>query len=257
MKDNDDYWLIMDRNVQQTSGIQGTELIGRDGNGKKRQAYNHVTCNPNLAIPNKINTDGKSFLENKHTLYLGYKVTYSSIGSLNNQINTMINKYLYVSDFPQESKSSPFYDVSSGWILSNDSALDLCCSKMKASKLRMYLVSDVPVKDDNGSLIPVCCYWPYYCFGRSIGDTSTSTYGYFYSNAVGKSLMLIYCDKTEIKQYIPSSLNSYSGLSRLVRPLTNDDVEDYKINYLGYGSAPCNLTPCHPDTYTSEGWSQY
>ncbi len=52
---------------------------------------------------------------------------------------------------------------------------------------------------------------------------------------------------------------AYEGFLRLVRPLTNTELEDYKTNYLGYGKDPHRLTICHPDTYESEplGWIPY
>ncbi len=82
--------------------------------------------------------------------------------------------------------------------------------------------------------------------------------GYYAADNYGTLVKLVYilCDKTEIKT-LESNNSAYYGLSRLVRQLSDEELSDYKQNYLGYGSQPFKLILCHPDTYGSDGWIPY
>ena len=128
----------------------------------------------------------------------------------------------------------------------------------------MYLISSVEVPDDMGH-IPVCCYLPYSY--HKFGDLTDYTCGYFTSeNGVNiEGLYIAYFDHNSIIAYKVSSkvssnaLRTYYGFSRLVRPLTEEELNEYKAEYLGYGEKPHRLTLCHPDTYESSslGWLPY
>lgn len=261
--DNNDCWLIMDRNVQKTTSSLAPEqsiLIGRDENGEKRQAYNCTNAYPIMYIPSKFESSGTKMNEGKHDIYKGNAIKNGSLTSVNNAANEWLEKYIYASSITDDSKTSPFYELENSklWEVPNSDVLELCREKMMVSKQRMYLISDIPVRLDNKE-IPVCCNFPFYSPMRSMGDTSSNTYGYYISVSSKSSLKLIYCDVTKVKQFAPTSLTSFYGMTRLVRLLTSEELDDYKINYLGYGSTPCKLTPCHPDTYESAslGWSPY
>lgn len=262
LTDNNDYWLIMDRNVQKTSGLapEILKLIGRDENGKKRQAYNCTNAFPIMYIPSKFESNGTKMNEGKHDLYKGNAIKNGSLTSVNKAANDWLEKYFYASSITDDSKTSPFYESENSnlWELPNSDVLELCRKKMMVSKQRMYLVSDIPVRLGNKE-IPVCCNFPFYSPMRSMGETSSNTYGYYVSESSKISIRLVYCDKIETKQFAPTSLTSFYGMTRLVRSLTSEELDDYKVNYLGYGSTPCKLSPCHPDSYesTSLGWSPY
>lgn len=206
-----------------------------------------------------VNNPPVAFSEDKHSLYMGLNRPFNR----KNEVNTAIDNWIKTYDYKEgQIKNSPFYesDDNTKWKLPTLSTMELCKAKMKVSKLRMFLVSDIPAKHDD-NLIPVCCYWPYYNSGVEMGITTDSTFGYYVSNGDGtpQSIILIYCDKTEVKTFILSSMSNYTGLSRLVRSLNSSDLEDYKNNYLGYGSEPHKLTICHPDTQypENEDWLSY
>ncbi|MDE7346547.1 MAG: hypothetical protein K2N48_07390, partial [Muribaculaceae bacterium] len=156
---------------------------------------------------------------------------------------------------------SPFYEVDESeysyqnWSLPSASVVELWRAKLRVSKMRMYLVSDVKAMN-NYKEFPICCYLPYRC--DDIGTIATSSFGYFSSEnyKVPDALYLIFYNDKEGLTHKISSGNNYLGLFRLVRPLTDTELENYKNNYLGYGSEPHRLTICHPDTYesTQYGW---
>lgn len=252
---NSNPWLVMDRNVQDLTAT-GSEKVGRNGDYKKRQAY-HYCHWEDMKIPFKLKDAENQFNESLHTLFRGKYHKNTTYSSLIYDVNTWMSKYLYSDIVPSEKKNSLFYDSSDGWILPDKTLLEFSKSKMKVSKMRMFLVSDVPVIDEKENSIPVCCYLPYMNTNNTVGDTSNSTFGYFYAENGELSLMLIYCNITNIGQYIPSSLKDYRGFSRIVRSLSDEELRNYKNNFLGYGS-PHKQTLCHPDTYTSSslGWTE-
>ncbi|MDE6479979.1 MAG: hypothetical protein K2L45_06875 [Muribaculaceae bacterium] len=257
------HWLIFDRNIQDLSNATFRDYIGIKSDGRKYQAYNYLSQSPNVYIPSKYKVEGESFFENAHELYCGVKVTFSQRNALysvstvaNSPLkDTWLKRYEYADG---QDCSSPFYDSSNSdkWNIPSVDILKLCASKMRVSKLRMFLISEVSVKDGK-NIIPVCCYWPY--SGLPMDNLvkygiDNGTYGYYATNDTGnpESLIYIFCENDKIKT-MEGNDNKFIGLTRLVRPLTNDELEDYKLNYLGYGSQ-LKLSLCHPDTYTSEGW---
>lgn len=266
LTDSNKSWLIFDRNIQKDSSSYST-YIGRMSDGKKRQAYNYLSQWYAVTIPFKYRDNLKSPApENSHQLYMGVDVKYSNrntleLNNLNNQnslSDIWLSKYLFSDN---QNRNSPYYESEKEniekWGFPNEDVLNLCARRMHVSKMRMYLVSDVYAKSGRNQ-IPICCYWPYY--GDPMGNTGINTYGYYMADdsKYPNSLMIIYCDKFKMNTFVPSSdISKYTGLSRLVRPLTSEELDDYKKNYLGYGSEPHKLTICHPDTYGSEGWLPY
>lgn len=265
LTDSNKSWLIFDRNIQKESSYSA--YIGRMSDGKKRQAYNYLSQVCSVTIPFKYKDSLKSPApEDSHKLYMGVEVKYSNrntleLNNLNNQnslSNIWLSKYLFSDN---QNRNSPFYESEKEniekWDFPNEDVLNLCASRMHVSKMRMYLVSDVYAKSGR-TQIPICCYWPYH--GDPMGNTGNYTYGYYMADVskLPNSMMIIYCNKTIMNTFVPSSdISKYTGLSRLVRPLTSEELDDYKKNYLGYGSEPHKLTICHPDTYGSEGWLPY
>lgn len=257
-----DSWLIQDRNIADLTNSQYLPYIGFDADGKKYQAYNYSRIwGIDITIPYKYKDAADlAFNETSHQLYRGKEYKYSERNLLyspssESGIRTKWLKY-YLSYI-----ASPFYqeDDLMKWIFPNGELAESLCKKIHVSKMRMYFISDVNVKVGK-RYIPVCCYLPYEYL--STGDISSDTFGYFTSTDginIG-AITIYYIDNYEMTTYTRSSLLSTSNVkafSRLVRPLTEEELEDYKKNYLGYGSQPHRLTICHPDTYGSEGWIPY
>lgn len=255
---DDRFWMIMDRNVQSTSADWiNYAYVGRDADGKKRQAYNY--CDKTLiTVPFKFLDDGRTaFSENQHQLYKGEEVSYSKRSGLANKRLNWLGKYRC----SEEADVSPgFYnnDNYNKWIFPDSGLIEACCAKMRMSKMRMYLLSEISARE-NDTDIPVCCYWPYIGDGPDVN--AWPRYGYFTaqegsSGERAGSILFIHYDGTEVKAYKWSVLNDDVGLSRLVRPLSDDELDDYKTSCLGYGSGPHRLSICHPDTYDSApvGW---
>ncbi|MDE5839569.1 MAG: hypothetical protein K2H49_01480 [Muribaculaceae bacterium] len=148
-------------------------------------------------------------------------------------------------------QNSPFYNAASidKWTYPGSSLLESVASKTKVSKMRMFLVSEVPASDEDG-LIPICCYIPY--SGTSIGSTSVSTPGYLsvdkgIGDVSGMSGIIFNASHDGVEGYSGTASGQYVVI-RLVYPLTQSELGDYKSGYLGYGSSACKLTVCHPDT---------
>lgn len=271
-------WLILDRNIQHTAYYYNNnvnknaiiKLLERDVEGKRGQAYNYCglqyneknsSLMKNIQIPFKYkDSNNTPFDEKQHELYNGQIILYGSRGKLsatpdngNNTRSSWLNNFIYSGDM---FRTSPFYEQDNidYWKFPKQKILELCMDKMKVSKMRMFLVSDVPANSGAG-YIPICCYLPY--AASTINNALAPGY-YISTSASGnkaESIMTIFCNVTEVI----SMSTTDSGMSRLVRSLTSEELDDYKINYLGYGSTPCKLTPCHPDTYksTSLGWTLY
>lgn len=252
--DNGNRWIICDRNIQDTS----SSFAGRKSDGSKYQAYNYLNqlLNP-ITIPFKFEAKDIAFDESKHMLYKGASVTYSNRSDNASSRTAWLQKYIYSDD---HTRTSPFYEKenSDKWKFPDESLMRVCSQIMRVSKLRMFLVSDIPVKSGR-DYISVCCYWPYDGYPMDKFSVVDLTYGYYVDNSgTGNtdSMVYIYCDKTQMMLNTPSSEigNKFPGLLRLVRPLTDEELENYKNTYLGYGSQSHKLTICHPDTYTSDGW---
>lgn len=271
LKDGGINWLIMDRNMQDVTISNYKNYIGRQDDGSRYQAYNFTNQDPAITIPFKYYGDPLSMFgdkdpmtESQHRLYRGYSVSFKNKGNLlssnsgieSSMVYSWLSKYIYES---AHVRTSPFYEQYNylNWVLPSTDLLDLCVKKMRVSKMRMYLVSDVPVKEGKKT-IPVCCYWPY--DGVQMDDVWTLEYnlGYYASDNAGNpvSLAFIYCDKSIMK--IQSTTDNIYGWVRLVRPLSTEELSAYKTDYLGYGS-PHRLTLCHPDSYESSdiGWILY
>lgn len=253
---NGNLWLIFDRNIQD----KDADHVGRDSDGKKLQAYNFLYQYPQFSIPFKYKDSySSSFDETLHGLYCGIyeefknknNLLLKNTGGNDTKSISWLKSYIYSGS---QERTSPFYEESdiAKWTFPTKELLQLCASKIRVSKMRLYLVSEVPVKSGKNK-IPICCYWPFY--DDFMNDT---TFGYYFSESSGNpdSMLIICYDKAEIQTSVPSLLNKSTGLSRLVRPMTPEELNSYKLNYLGYGTQPHKLTICHPDTYESTplGW---
>ncbi len=237
----------------------------------KYQAYNY-TCLTNsspltsIGIPFKYSDPKNTQLnENQHTLYWGAFYSLSEKNKLytDNGTQSTSIKYQWLQKYQcidKDNCTSPFYDESifEKWHFPSEDVLHLCASKMRVSKMRMFLVSDYPVKDGKNN-IPVCCYWPFYGSpAEKINFTDNTTLGYFASDETGTLTKIIYVYNTNFSIDTSETNNkSALSLSRLVRQLSDEELSDYKQNYLGYGSQPFKLILCHPDTYGSNGWIPY
>lgn len=268
-------WLIFDRNIQDVSASY-SNYIGLNEEGLKYQAYNYtsipVSSSSNtIGIPCKFsnaqntqNTQNTQMYEDAHKLYMGVwkSLKEKNVLQSSNEDQTSSLKYQWLQKYkcsnPQNC-TSPFYDdyICEKWQFPTEELLHLCASKIKVSKMRMFLVSEVSVKDRKNK-IPVCCYWPFHGSNAYIDLAQITTYGYFAADESGElvKIVCLYCDNTKIGT-IDSNESKAIGMSRLVRPLTDDELTNYKQNYLGYGSQTHKLILCHPDTYDSPGWLKY
>ncbi len=261
-------WLLFDRNIQDLSSFE--DYVGLK-NGRKYQAYDYTNIvissfGSKIGIPFKYSDSQSSqMFENKHTLYRGVLFSMDEKENLQSTDEDQRSSFIYnwllnYQYMDSQTGTSPFYDdtIFEKWQFPTDQVLRLCASKMRVSKMRMFLLSEVPVKDGKNK-IPICCYWPFQgANNASMNLSDNSTYGYFTADESGelKKIVCLYCDDTKIG-IIESNEAKAAGMSRLVRQLTDDEFNNYKQNYLGYGSQPHKLTLCHPDTYTSEGWIPY
>lgn len=269
--------LVQDRNVQDF--LTYGDYVGLDENGRKRQAYNYNYIpnnslsgeNVGLMIPFKFKTNEIQFGEMEHYLYRGKTYTYADFSDINDLSNdgvvsrlSWLKRYCSSGDM---SVISPFYQSpeetlnSKKWNFPSESDFGLWAKKLRVSKMRMFFVSDVSVRDGDKD-IPVCCYLPYHSL--DMNGMAATTAGYFMTNdgLDASNIVVVYFEKSEGKYYKTSkyaSRNGQLGFTRLVRTLTQEELDDYKTNYLGYGSQPHRLQLCHPDTYTSEplGWLPY
>ncbi len=254
-----DCWMIMDRNVQNSTTHRN--FIGYDAEGYRRQAYNYSHfIYTDMYLPFKMLESGQPMPEDHHEESLGHTAYNSSRSSFSASLTSLKSertKWLGSLTYQAGSvRRSPFYENANinTWVYPSASVIDLLTAKIRVSKMRMYLVSDIPAIV-GGDRIPVCCYLPYFF----TEDNLSSSYTYFYASCKGAAsdtpdeYVLIYPTATEVKAHRPSP--SYlSGMSRLIRRLTEDEAREYKENYLGYGS-PCLLKECHPDTYPdNSGW---
>lgn len=251
--ENGQSWLIQDRNVQDINW----NYTSRKEDGGKYQAYNYTNIiGVSVILPFKFNNNNP-FAEDTHTIYKGAVIAFRNKNEVLNKYTAWLKNYIYKDD---DNRTSPFYENEniSDWRLPDEIVIKLFQDKIKVSKMRMYLVSEIPAKDGK-SLIPICCYLPYQCF--EMGTVDGDSPGYFWSNSDEKNNnadfanVFYFTQKEVVSVKFSSSSSNFQMITRLVRPLNNDEIEEYKQYFLGYGSS-LKLFNCHPDTYDSVGWVQ-
>ena len=256
------HWFVMDRNVQSLKyPSHVNNYIGRDSYGRKWQAYNY-SMGPSITIPFKFEKEGISFSETKHDIHSGNSVEYNKKSNAKTGRTEWLTRYKYTNP---DNPLPQFYDENNiySWGFPTHNEIELCCKKMRISKMRLFLVSEFPAQNDEGD-VPVCCYWPYIYVNNVPTATSYVRYGYFISEDelsrdTPNAIIFTFYDGEKVMPYNWTENFDDIGLSRLVRPLTEEELKEYKNNYLGYGSQPHRLKLCHPDTYesTSLGWIPY
>lgn len=260
---NGEVYLINDRNYQ------GYELYGCESfdankttvwntDGTKKQAYHYCSFEP-MKIPFKtsdnMNTDSDIANEAYHSEMLGFKNSFS------NRVNfkTYYGQWKKINKCDLDNCESPFYSSEEidSWGYNKSQHLKELGQKMKVSKMRMFLVSEVPAKDGD-SEIPICCYFPYYNKSSSsmTGEDSNSV-AYLaatsnfvklnYNSDTPGQIKVIRCNNTEMGITIPQSTTGYEVCLRPVRQLTQTELDNYRNNYLGYENGTLKLSPCKPD----------
>lgn len=241
-------FVVMDRNLQDLSNYKS--FIGRNEVGQKEQAY-HYSKLRFLSIPLKYTTaKGSKMTEDYHGEFAGFSF---SIGfadmvinqtSHNNSKNNWLAKYVYKDGVE---RTSPFYESDNylNWTCPGKEMWDLCRTKIKVSKMRMFLVSEIPALIGNDE-IPICCYVHYNCEDSEFKN-SAFPYLAMEDGNNGNTAVGFYVSHDEVKE---RPFTSGNVVVRLVRTITQEELENYKENYLGYGSRESNLSPCHEDTYT-------
>lgn len=256
--------LITDRNYQvyETFGCTSyDENITTSWNtdGTKKQAYHYSSYAP-MKIPFKTSydTSADESLANEtyHSEMLGFKTAFSN----RSQFQTKNGQWKRINQCDLDNCQSPFYTATeiNSWKHITTKFLRDIAGMMKVSKMRMFLVSEVPAKDGN-SEIPVCCYFPYFNKdSSSMTDKKTSknsgvffaTIEYsFLSSTTPGLCRVIRCNNTGVEFIEPSSTTGLEGCVRPIRELTQTELDNYRDNYLGYKAGiKLKFSPCIPDT---------
>ncbi|MDE6697144.1 MAG: hypothetical protein K2K25_09710, partial [Muribaculaceae bacterium] len=242
-------YVVMDRNVQNiyTTGIPA--ICGRDKDGKRMQAY-HYCGWKEMKIPFKFN--GVSPMpELYHKDFQGdARPLNNSLFMFDHSKDTWLNYFIFKNNMP---KNSPSYDSETigKWTYPNSTILEDCRAKMKVSKMRMFLMSETPAFGDDGASIPICCYFPF--LGDDLDAIKSIPQGYLSVESTQSDLSsesgLIFNVGSQSVITTPIKSTSQEVVMRLVYPLTQSELEEYKTNFLGYGDSPLTLSPCHQDTY--------
>lgn len=243
-------YVVMDRNVQNSSS--SSSVCGRDKDGNRIQAY-HYCGWKDMKIPFKIEVIAgwlkNNIDESYHTPFMGWTGGLSANYTFYDLKDIWLNTFVVKEGMPQ---NSPFYDANTigKWTYPNANILDTCRAKMKVSKMRMFLESEVPALGNDGVSIPICCYFPY--LGSELGLSNIQTAGYYcVENSESKSGIIFVTESSEVKSFKKTE-NNQQVVIRLVYSLTSDELtsdelESYKTGFLGYGASPLTLSPCHPD----------
>lgn len=260
------HYLICDRNVQLLSNYGGKlndppfSDISPTESGKP-QAWHYCSC-PLLMVPFKDGVESSL-----HPSSRGYLFTKAyadkDYGSMMLKDWREIFKAVPV-------ECSPFY--------TSEKIMDWTCPpaeeisrtwprKLCVSKMRFFFVSDVPAADGT----PVCCYLPFHIY-----NSANATPSYFpiksetlpgnkvYTTGYMSDKMLsavsngnadnwfFYCQTADRLPadgvHAATAHADAVSMVRLIRPLTEKELEDYKRDYLGYYGGKLRLKPCRKDS---------
>jgi len=258
---NNKNYLIADRNYQcyqnfkEYNGSNGSSLSNWNG-GIRKQAYYYCSFK-DMKIPGKASHSATENVANEtyHSEMLGYNARQDSTDRYQARRSqwTKINKC----DSPD--CDSPFYTESelNKWGPMTTAIMEELVNRMKVSKMRTFLMSDLKAIDSDKSEIPICCYFPYYNSDCNSMDKSMSDWGYYtgpenlvYFNSLSyNGRKLVRCTNVglefiEVKSWAITS----RGCLRPVRVLDATQYKKYKENYLGYGvDETLKLKACEPD----------
>lgn len=256
---NNKNYLIADRNYQcyqnfkEYNGSNGSSLSNWDG-GVRKQAYYYCSFK-DMKIPGKASESAAENVANEtyHSEMLGYNALYGSADSYQPRRSqwTDINKC------DNTDCDSPFYSTSelNNWGRMTTPIIKELANRMKVSKMRTFLMSDLNAIDSDKSEIPVCCYFPYYNSDSNTMDTGESDWGYYaaagYSNDFNYlvAIRLVRCTNVGLEYVsVKSNATTSRGCLRPVRVLDATQYKKYKDKYLGYGGAgTLKLKACEPD----------
>ena len=256
--------LITDRNYQDYETFGSTaynENLTTSWNtdGTKKQAYHYSSYTP-MKIPFKTSpeTSADENLTNEtyHSEMLGFKTKFSN----RSLFQTKKDRWKRINQCDLDNCQSPFYTSTeiNNWKHLTSKFLKDISIKMKVSKMRMFLVSEVPAKDGD-SEIPICCYFPYFNKeSSSMTDEKTSkNSGVFFASTNNTLLSgtppglcrVIRCNNIGVETIEPSPSSELEGCVRPIRELTQTELDNYRNNYLGYKAGiKLKLSPCIPDT---------
>lgn len=251
------YWLVQDRNVVNLSKEEYLPYIGLNSEGRKYQAHNSSKLNypVDFCIPGKYNSDGSAVNEKQHELFLGTIVKFAEKADLASNIESWLKVYKNCKGIEN---LTPFFeqDCDSKWRIPDNNFMLSLMNRIKVSKMRMFLVSDVPAKKGK-KYYSICCYLPYMSYSMTDLDTQF-IHPYFVSDD-GKTPNAAYQfyfneDKSNVERCLvyKKYTSGVNCLTRLVRQLSQDEFKNYEENYLGYSSKSCNFPLCYPDTYDAD-----
>lgn len=254
--------IICDRNYQVYESYGCTvyeenKTTCWNSDGTKKQAYHYNSYTP-MKIPFKTSSDlsenDNIANETYHSVMHGYTTKYSK----RQEFKTKNGQWKNINKYEKDNCQSPFYTSSKieSWGHMRSLLFKEIAGRMKVSKMRMFLISEVPAKDNEIS-IPICCYFPY-----DNKDSSSMTYdisnprGFYTSTTFIKlnggepgQCRIIRCNNIEVEVIEVTSTSLFEGCVRPVIEITQEDLNNYKDNCLGYktGTKP-RLSPCVPDT---------
>lgn len=263
MKFESNNYLIADRNYQnfenfkEYNGSNGTSLSNWNG-GVRKQAYYYCSLK-DMNIPGKASESSAENVANEtyHSEMLGYNAPYGSADSY----QTRRSQWTSINKCDNSDCDSPFYSESelNNWGHMSTPMFKELANRMKVSKMRTFLVSDLKAIDSDKSEIPVCCYFPYYNSDSNSMDTSESDWGYYAATSYKKDfndlchIRLTLCTNVGLKNVIVNSTTTTTtttlrGCLRPVRVLDATQYKNYKDNYLGHGDGgTLKLKACEPD----------
>lgn len=246
---DESYIMVCDRNVQDALEKNLYTFTKWTSDGyRDSQAY-HYGGYSKMSIPEKKDSNRVPVYETLHRAFGGNAFTSSAA------TNDMYNKYIK-NEWPQyykcdNCKLSPFYTDTkiNDWGLPSKEILIQLCQNLHASKMRLFLLSDIKTKSN----IEICSYLPFVSASETSPPTRTSVNYYMISNETGTCKGVATYFNNDNICTIDTLYNSGSSfknkwLARYVRTVT-DDLEMYKNDYLGYGTESSPLRPCTPDTY--------
>lgn len=261
MKFDNQNYLIADRNYQcyenfkEYNESDNSSLSNWNG-GVRKQAYYYCSFK-GMKIPGKGSESSAENVANEtyHSEMLGYNALYGSADSY----QTRRSQWTSINKCDNSDCDSPFYSATEldNWGHMSTAMIKELANRMKVSKMRTFLMSDLKAIDSDKSEIPVCCYFPYYNSDSNSMDTSESDWGYYAATSYKKDfndlchIRLTLCTNVGLKNVIVNSTTTTTTLRGCLRPVRKLDAtqyKNYKENYLGHGDGgTLKLKACEPD----------
>lgn len=235
--------MICDRNVQDYKNKDGYAFTCWNSAGfRESQAY-HYGNYENMIIPGKKDEYDNPVKESFHRAFGG--AAFDSSASQNSLFKNYVSKEWYTYCKCENCKLSPFYTSSriNEWGLPTLAELKEIFGQIKASKMRLYFLSDLKLDDGK----EVCCYLPFITASTD-PPSEFNMCGYMIADELisnSKGLIVYLDDIGNLVLLNEDNQYCKNFLARYVRKLSSSDIKEYTDGYLS--SSP--LRPCEPDTW--------